>query len=144
MFTGRDSELKLLEKLHDEAVSDLRIVLVHGGPGIGKTSLVREYSERFRRRGGTVVWGRLHEGMDATPFRLWTQVIRELIWRARKDGRTGAAVESDPSTLRTLHAIVPEIVDTAGSRSEVFSPEQPNTTKAGSHRKRPSQRASLM
>ncbi len=141
MFTGRDSELKLLEKLRDEAVGGLRAVLVYGGPGIGKTSLVREYSQRFRRQGGTVVWGRLHEGMEATPFRLWIQVIREWIWRARKEGHRGGTAQADPSTLRTLEAIVPEIVDTAGLRSDVLSPEQRNTTTAGSRRKRPSQRA---
>lgn len=71
-FVGRTSELELLRALLDDAkAGEARLVLVGGEPGIGKTSLVREFLAQAETAGWQTVWGRCSEDADSPhlPFR---------------------------------------------------------------------------
>ncbi|CAN5912344.1 hypothetical protein BH23ACT2_BH23ACT2_09860 [soil metagenome] len=76
---GRDSELGLLvDRLVSTPAGATGPVLVAGEPGIGKTRLLVELSERADSAGRQVVWGRSWDEVDTPPFWMWTQVVRHL------------------------------------------------------------------
>ncbi len=76
-FVGRDRELSDLTDLLDESARGRgRLVLVGGEPGIGKSRLADELSDRARERGFLVLWGRGWEDAGAPPYWPWVQVLR--------------------------------------------------------------------
>lgn len=51
-FTDRDTELNLFDNMIQEGnLSRLRVIGLHGGPGVGKTELITYYKSRCRERG---------------------------------------------------------------------------------------------
>jgi predicted ATPase len=77
---GRGPALARLEQAWADAVSGtLRIALVTGEPGIGKTTLAGELARRAHAQGGAVLLGRSDE--DAlVPFQPWIEAL-EGSWR---------------------------------------------------------------
>ena len=74
-FVGRGSELELLEHMYARAVRDRRahLVTVFGEPGVGKSRLVREFTQGCE--GATVLFGRaLPYGEGITYFPLASMV----------------------------------------------------------------------
>jgi predicted ATPase len=70
-LVGRESELKLLDRLLDETCEgSSRFVVVTGEPGIGKTSLLGELLRRAEERGCLVLGGRASEMERELPFGL--------------------------------------------------------------------------
>ena len=68
-MVGRDLELgRLVDRLARAEAGRGGVVLVAGDPGIGKTRLVEELSQRARQRGATVLSGRCFEGEWAPPL----------------------------------------------------------------------------
>src|SRR5260370_19296728 len=51
------------------------VVLVAGGPGIGKSRLVEELAERARRDGAVVAWGRCFEGEWAPAYAPFIEIL---------------------------------------------------------------------
>ena len=81
-FVGRASELGELVTDLDEVLSGrLRIALLAGEPGIGKTRLAEELANEGAHRGMTVVWGRCYQGRGAPACWPWTQIIGDLVAR---------------------------------------------------------------
>ena len=79
-FVGRASELGQLALDLDEALTGrLRIALLAGEPGVGKTRLAEEVAGNAQHRGMAVAWGRCYQGRGAPAFWPWTQIIRDLI-----------------------------------------------------------------
>lgn len=79
-FVGRDRDLRRLQDAFDEAASGKGgIVLVTGAPGVGKTSVVREFGNAATASGARVLWGRAHETSGAPPLWPWTQALRSLV-----------------------------------------------------------------
>ena len=115
MFTGRDSEIDLLERLQAEALDHFRLVIVHGGAGIGKTSLMREFAERSRNRGEDIIWGRLRETSIESEYQVWVQLARNWIWRNRSDDRARAAFQAASERLAPLATIVAGISEYIGT-----------------------------
>jgi DNA-binding SARP family transcriptional activator len=73
-FVGRDAALRhLVEALGAAAAGRGRVVSVSGGPGIGKTSLLRRFT---RQSGVPVLWASCPEHVAAPPLWLWEQVLR--------------------------------------------------------------------
>ena len=87
-FAGRTSELELLTAAWKEAqAGQRRSVLIGGEPGIGKTRLAAELARTVHEGGGTVLYGRCHEGLGV-PFEPLVEALsffcehpRDLRWR---------------------------------------------------------------
>src|SRR5918993_3229490 len=78
-FVGRDRELADLVAGLDDAIGGrVRLVLVAGEPGIGKTWLAEHLAEHAAKRGARVLWVRCWEGGGAPPFWPWAQLLRAL------------------------------------------------------------------
>ena len=76
---GRDWEMaELMAGLEDAIGGRMRLLLIAGEPGIGKTWLAEHLADHATGRGARVLWVRCWEAGGAPPFWPWTQVIRAL------------------------------------------------------------------
>lgn len=73
IFVGREAALQRLVDALAAARSRGRVVLVSGQPGIGKTGLLRRFTELA---GVPVVWGSCPEHVAVPPLWPWEQVLR--------------------------------------------------------------------
>ncbi|HEX2118595.1 MAG TPA: BTAD domain-containing putative transcriptional regulator, partial [Acidimicrobiales bacterium] len=78
-LVGRDAELAQLLAALDEASRCLRVALIEGEPGIGKTRLAEEVGAEASRRGAHVLWGRTFEGGAAPALWPWLPPLRALV-----------------------------------------------------------------
>src|SRR5205085_5832232 len=85
----------------------VRVVVLGGEPGIGKTRLAEEITARATAQGVPVVWGRCYDGRGAPAHWPWIQVLNGLLARVDEDvlrrALGGSAAE--------LAQIVPELKD---------------------------------
>jgi eukaryotic-like serine/threonine-protein kinase len=100
-FVGRDRELEALRSALDAAgAGSGRLAMLSGEPGIGKTRLARELTDRAAALRPRVVWGRCHEEAGAPPYWPWVRILRAI------------ASDLEPGVLRTeLGAGAPDIAD---------------------------------
>jgi DNA-binding CsgD family transcriptional regulator len=85
VLIGRQAELAVLDALIAQTAAGVGgVVLLTGDPGVGKTRLAREATQRAV--GATVSWGGCRESEGAPPLWPWLQVLRPL---------GGAAVTAD-------------------------------------------------
>jgi len=94
-LVGREVELRKAVAALDEARNAVRVVLVEGEPGIGKTRLAEELAAEAGRRGATVLWGRAFEGGATPAFWPWLPVVRGLVAR-------GGAAATAPELVSLL------------------------------------------
>jgi DNA-binding SARP family transcriptional activator len=78
-LVGRGAELARLLEALDEAAQCLRVALIEGEPGIGKTRLAEEVAAEATRRGAMVLWGRSFEGGAAPALWPWLPPLRALV-----------------------------------------------------------------
>ena len=96
---GREVEMRKAIAALDEATSAVRVVLVEGEPGIGKTRLAEELAATATRRGAIVLWGQAFEGGPAPAFWPWLRVVRRLMARGGDAARAPeltALLDRDP------------------------------------------------
>jgi eukaryotic-like serine/threonine-protein kinase len=122
-FVGREAELATLAADLD-ATADGRggVVLVAGGPGIGKTRLAEELAAQATTRGALVLWGRCREGEGAPAFWPWIQIVRGYVETApghgRRRGRRRPVVPAVRERLPELPA--PPPVEPEAARFRLF------------------------
>ena len=76
IFVGRDSELDRLGQLWKEATAgELRVALVGGEPGVGKTRLAAELARKVHDDGATVLAGRCDEDLGV-PYQPFVEALR--------------------------------------------------------------------
>ena len=79
-FVGRTAELaKLQYSLRCALDGNGRIDVVVGDPGIGKTRIVEEISNRAAESGALGLTGRCYEEKGTPPYWAWTQVLNQCI-----------------------------------------------------------------
>ena len=79
IFVGRDADVAHLEQLWKEAAAgELRIALIAGEPGVGKTRLATELATRLHGEGATVLAGRCDEDLGV-PFQPFVEALRHLV-----------------------------------------------------------------
>ncbi len=80
VFVGRDRELAtLLDCLEGALAGHGQLVLVSGEPGIGKSRLADELSNRARELGAQVLVGRCWEAVGAPAYWPWVQALRSYV-----------------------------------------------------------------
>jgi DNA-binding SARP family transcriptional activator/tetratricopeptide (TPR) repeat protein len=98
-IVGRRPELVVLAERLDAALSGRpEVVLVEGGPGIGRTRLLEALADVAEQHGVTVCWGRATTAPGAPPFWSWRQALRQV------PAQVGVATRP-----RSLGRIVPEL-----------------------------------
>ncbi len=79
-FVGRSRELADLSGMvcAPQEHSGLRLIVITGAPGSGKTTLVRELARRSRAKGIRCAFARCFDGSEAPPFWPWQELWSEL------------------------------------------------------------------
>jgi DNA-binding SARP family transcriptional activator len=79
LFVGRRTELDTLTGLWQMAVEgSLRLALIAGEPGIGKTRLAGELARRAHEEGAVVLFGRCDEDLGV-PYQPFTEALRSYV-----------------------------------------------------------------
>jgi class 3 adenylate cyclase len=79
IFVGRDRELDRLGQLWKEAAAgDLRMALLAGEPGVGKTRLAAEQARRVYDEGAAVLAGRCDEDLGV-PYQPFVEALRHFV-----------------------------------------------------------------
>lgn len=104
-FVGRSTELATARELFSTIIpGPLRILLVSGEAGIGKTRLLTRIREELERDGANVFSGNAPEGAGAPAFWPWIQVLREYF-----DGFSPQAIASALTGIEDVITLVPEV-----------------------------------
>jgi DNA-binding SARP family transcriptional activator len=97
-FVGRDAELAgTLRAAAEAAAGRMRIVLVTGDAGAGKTALADQVRRRLAAQGWVAITGRCREDEGAPPGWPWAEALRQL----------PATAPDQPESLRPLLAESP-------------------------------------
>jgi tetratricopeptide (TPR) repeat protein len=123
-FVGRDRELaELAAALEDALGGRVRLLLVAGEPGIGKTWLAEHLADHAAsRRGARVLWVRCWEAGGAPPFWPWAQAIRVLaedLDDRALTARLGAGAEP-------LAQLAPDLAERLGATAPPPAPSRPS------------------
>jgi class 3 adenylate cyclase len=79
VFVAREAEMERLEQLWKEAVAgDLRLALLAGEPGVGKTRLAAELAGQVHDQGVTVLAGRCDEDLGV-PYQPFVEALRHFV-----------------------------------------------------------------
>ncbi len=124
VFVGRREERSRLFSLLDEAGRErLKVFLLKGESGVGKTRLLAELSNEARRRGCTVLEASAYEAEAGRPYGPWIDALRRLPREvvAEADGaglspllpELGGSTDGDPSRDRLFGAIVDLVANRA-------------------------------
>jgi class 3 adenylate cyclase len=85
IFVGRESEMQRLDRCWREVTAgQLRVVLVAGEPGVGKTRLAAELAARAYAEGATVLAGRCDEDLGV-PYQPFVEALHHLVGYATAD-----------------------------------------------------------
>lgn len=107
IFVGRDRELAELRRGWDECAPDrLRVMLLAGEPGAGKTRLAGELASQVHREGATVLAGRCDEHLGI-PFQLFVEPLRHFISHTPDEELAGHLGRFSGELVR----LVPELAD---------------------------------
>jgi predicted ATPase len=128
-FVGRAAERDALERAWKQAEQGgLRVVLVAGEPGIGKTRLATEIGLHAHRQGGVVLLGRCDEDL-AVPYQPFVETLRHLVavcpeevLAAGLDERGGELTRLLPELSRRVPGLPPpQTADADSERYLLFS-----------------------
>ena len=110
IFVGREGELERLGQLWKEATAgDLRVALLAGEPGVGKTRLAAELGGRVHDDGATVLAGRCDEDMGV-PYQPFVEALRHFVDHAPVlSGRLGRYGGELARLVPELTARVPDL-----------------------------------
>jgi len=101
-FIGRAGEREALEAAWKEAEQGaLRVVLLAGEPGVGKTRLATEIALYAHSNGGVVLLGACDEDI-AIPYQPFVEALRHLVTVCPHEELTGAVVERGGELTRLL------------------------------------------
>ena len=110
-FVGRESERSTIGAAIDRALSgNGSVVMVGGGPGVGKTRLAIEMAESASRVGFRYLVGHCYEGDEPVPFLPFAEIL--------ESGLAQAASRDD--FRRRMGANAPELAQIAPSLRRVF------------------------
>jgi class 3 adenylate cyclase/tetratricopeptide (TPR) repeat protein len=107
IFVGRQAEVERLEQLWKEAVTgELRLALLAGEPGVGKTRLAAELAGRVHDLGATVLAGRCDEDLGV-PYQPFVEALGHFANHSPADELAGRLGRYGGELVR----LVPEMVE---------------------------------
>ena len=114
-FVGRDEVLQRLSGALTKALAGtVRVRLLVGEPGIGKTRVCQELAARAREAGARVCSGHCYEAERGEPLWPWLQLLRQAA-----QGHAAEALRELPEPLRAeLIALLPDL---AGGTAQAAS-----------------------
>src|SRR5713226_2300428 len=115
-FVGRESEVSAIRAAIDRALSGHgSIVMLGGGPGVGKTRLAMEMSEYASRVGFRCVVGRCYERDEPVPFLPFVEIIEGHLAQAasledhrRRIGDNAAELAQIAPSIRRVFPDIPQ------------------------------------
>jgi class 3 adenylate cyclase len=106
-FAGRAAELEQLDHIRKQTeTGGLRIALISGEPGLGKTSLAAEASRRAHHAGGAVTFGACPESTGA-PYQPWIAALSYVVSHAPDEVVDGLR----PVHAAALRSLLPAVRD---------------------------------
>ncbi|ASW90010.1 regulator [Mycobacterium marseillense] len=113
-FVGRGRELEgLLAAWQSALMGGVRTVLIAGEPGVGKTRLAGEWSQRAYEQGAVVLYGRCDEDLGA-PYQPFAEALRSLVPCMGADRLRGLrGVEALLPLVPGLTDVVPDLAPPA-------------------------------
>jgi ATP/maltotriose-dependent transcriptional regulator MalT len=106
-LAGRQQELaRLWQQFEAASIGRLRVALVTGEPGIGKTSLLNEFACRAEQQGATILKGGASEAEGMPPYLPFLEALGSYI-RAAPPDQLRAQVGTESAILAT---ILPELL----------------------------------
>ena len=114
IFVGRDAQVEQLSQLWKEAAAgQLRVALLAGEPGVGKTRLAAEVAEAAHADGATVLAGRCDEDLGV-PYQPFVEALRHFVdhtspedLAARLGRYKGELVRLVPELAERIPGLVP-------------------------------------
>ena len=101
---GREAELDRLGGAWNDAVGgDVRVALLGGEPGIGKTTLAGELARRVHASGALVLYGRCDE-QALVPYQPWVEALEGLLAELPADEVDGWLTAHEGALARLLPA----------------------------------------
>ncbi|WP_051761032.1 BTAD domain-containing putative transcriptional regulator [Herbidospora cretacea] len=96
-LVGRAAQLDRLAELAAEVdAGQVRMAVISGEPGIGKTWLAEAFARERAAQGWLVAWGYCHEMSGAPPLWPWRQIVLDLAAGNRPDpGTLGPLIDDD-------------------------------------------------
>lgn len=122
---GREKELEDLKKtFEDMETAKLRLLLVSGFSGIGKTSVIREMSKVIINQGGYFVSGKFNQLERNIPYSgivlAFRDLIRNVISEYRSiDGLKDRLIEALGTNGKIVVDLIPELKEIIGEQPEV-------------------------
>jgi tetratricopeptide (TPR) repeat protein len=115
-FVGRESEREAIRAVTDRALNGHgSLVMIGGGPGVGKTRLAMEMSEYARRVGFRCSVGHCYEREEPFPFLPFVEIIESNLARAaslddyrQQMGENAAEMAQIAPSLRRIFPDIPQ------------------------------------
>ncbi len=116
VFVGRESEVSAIRAAIDRALSGQgSLIMLGGGPGVGKTRLAMEMSEYASRKGFRCFVGRCYERDEPFPFLPFVEIIESTLAQApslddyrRRMGDNAAELAQIAPSLRRVFPDIPQ------------------------------------
>jgi class 3 adenylate cyclase len=118
-FVGRTREVDLLDATWERVERERRphLITMLGAPGVGKSRLTAEFTERISSRGGKIVRGRCLPYRERSPYGAFAMQVKELAGIYDSDD-----VDVATGKLRTLveHLVGPEEAETVAGHIAIL------------------------
>ena len=102
-FAGREAEISRLNKVVDGAANGQgSLIMIGGGPGVGKTRLALEVAKYARSRGFRFLMGRCYEGEQRRPYLPFEEIIEMALREAPSLEQFRSAVGDNAAELAQI------------------------------------------